>query len=91
MGTKRMAGIVVLILGIAMIIYAVHSMNRIAEAKGTANAITSPFSGNPVGKIVHEAAEQETSKYDTTVMVLLISGIVLTVAGCGIALLCPKK
>ena len=91
MNSKRIAGIVSLIVGVVLIFYSIHLMNRISGAKGEIHTLTSPFSGSSAGRMVGGAMEGKASQYDTTVRVLLISGIVLAVVGGGITLFCRKK
>jgi LPXTG-motif cell wall-anchored protein len=91
MSSKRITGIVVLIIGVVLIIFAVHSMNRISEAKGEIHSLTSPFSGNSVGKTIGGVMGNKAGQYDTTVMMLLIGGIILAVVGGGVVLFCRKK
>ncbi len=91
MRSKRKIGFVLMIIGIILIIYSVHSMNRISRAKGEVHGLTSPFSGSSAGRAAGGMMENEASKYDTTVMLLLISGIGLAVVGGGMALFYRKK
>lgn len=91
MRSKRITGVVVTVIGILLIIYSIHSMNRISEGKSEVRSLTSPFSGNAGGRIVGEALEGRASQYDSTVLFLLISGIVLTAAGAGLVILSRKR
>lgn len=91
MGTKRITGIVLLILGIVLIIFSIHSMQRISGAKGAINTMTSPFSGSSGGQMAGGMMEHEASKYDVTVKVLLYAGIGLTAIGGCMAIFCKKK
>lgn len=81
MKRKQIIGLLVLILGIVVIIYAVHSMNRIKAAKGEVSTASSMFGGSTAGKAAGGALMGEASKYDTTVMLLLVGGIVLVIVG----------
>lgn len=89
--SKRLAGIVVAIIGIVLIIYSVYSMNRISEGKAEVHSLTGPFSGSASGRVVGEALGNRASQYDSTVLFLLISGIVLTAAGAGVVFVFRKK
>ncbi len=95
MNTKRIIGIVILIIGIIAILYANYQKGRIAEAEGNVKKGTSLFSGNSVGGQVGQAVggamEGKISSYNTPVMLLMVGGIVLVVIGAGMALLCRKK
>lgn len=91
MSSKKITGIVVLIIGVVLIIFSVHSMNRIARAKGEIHTLTSPFSGSSGGRAAGEILGGKASQYDTTVTVLLIGGIALAVVGGGLILFGKKK
>jgi hypothetical protein len=90
MNYKRIVGIAMLIIGAAAIIYSIHSMNRISEAKSEVHSLTSPFSGSSAGRTVGGMMGSEASQYDTKVMLLLIGGIILAVGGGSLALFCQK-
>lgn len=91
MKRKRIIGIVLFIIGVVLIIYSIHSMNRISAAKGEVNAFKSAFSGNSTGKALGNVMEGKASQYDTIVMVMLIGGIVLAVVGGGVVFMSRKK
>lgn len=88
---RIITGIIILIVGLAAIIYAVQCMNRIKSAKGTVNKMEGYMSKNPAGKMAGHMAEGQTSKYDSEVMWLLIGGIVLAVIGGGTLICCKRK
>jgi hypothetical protein len=88
---KKITGIVLLIIGIIVIIYAINAMHRIANAKGTVNTLSSPISGNPVGDTAGNIMKGEVSQYDTPVMWLLIGGIVIGVVGAAMTFCCCRK
>lgn len=88
---KYITGIVIAIIGVFLIVYSIHSMNRISEGKSQVHSLTSPFSGSSAGRMVGGALESRASQYDSTVLFLLISGIILTVAGTGAAIIFRKK
>jgi hypothetical protein len=83
MNVKKVVSIVVAVLGIVMVVYAIHSMRRISDAKGTVSSINSSIGGSSAGRMVGQKLSSEASQYDTKVRVLLIAGLVFTVAGCG--------
>jgi hypothetical protein len=95
MNTKRIIGIIILIIGVIVIIYANHLKGRLAEAQGNIQKGTSLFSGNSVsgqvGKAVGGALEGKVSSYNTPVMLLMIGGIVIAIIGAGMVLFCRKK
>jgi hypothetical protein len=93
--TKRITGIVILIIGIIVILYANHLKGRIADAEGNIQKGTSFFSGHSagsqVGQAVGGAMEGKVASYSTPVMLLMIGGIVIAIIGAGMALFCKKK
>jgi predicted MFS family arabinose efflux permease len=95
MSTKRIIGIVVIIVGIIAICYANYQRHRIAEAQGNIKKGTGLFSGsstgNQVGQAVGGVMEGKVSSYNTPVMLLMIGGIVLVVVGAGMVFFCCKK
>ncbi len=95
MNTKRIIGIVILIIGIIAILYANYQRKRIAEAHGNIEKGTSMFSGSSVGsgvgKAVGGAMDSKVSSYNAPVMMLMIGGIVLVVIGAGMAFFCRCK
>lgn len=81
MKNKRKIGFIALVIGVGLIGYAVHSMQRIANAKGVVNALSAPFSDNPIGRVAGKEMERKASQYDLPVMILLIGGIAFTTVG----------
>jgi len=90
MNYKRIIGIIVLIIGIGLIGYALHSMKEISDAKSDITTYTGPFSKNPIGKAVEDTLMEKASQYDVEVKWLLIGGITLVVVG-GIAIIFGRK
>jgi hypothetical protein len=80
---KRMAAFVVLILGIALFVFALYEKGRVNSAKGNISSGTGMFSGNAVGNMVGEVLQGEASKYDTTLNLMEIGGIILILVGGG--------
>jgi hypothetical protein len=91
MSTKRIAGIVILIAGIAMFLFALNAKHRIAAAKGEAGQMTSYLPDNTAGNFVGNTIRGETTKYDSIVQLLYIGGIVLIVIGGAITIFTRKK
>jgi hypothetical protein len=81
MDYKRIVGLVGCVVGIALIIYVVHSRNVISEAKTEAENMSNQMSGNYVGRRIGNEMEMSASLYDTQVKVGLISGIAFVVIG----------
>ena len=80
----------ILATGIFLICYAIHSLNKIAQAKGFESDVDeffhhNPSTWNPLIEFFGGKAQEELSKYDVPVLIMLVSGIVLTVIG-GVAI-----
>ena len=91
MSYKRIIGAVVSLIGIAMIIYAIHSLNVISNAKTNVKNMSHQMSGNYVGKRLGSDMESEANKYDTEVKTGLCIGIAFVVIGCGLIFFGKKK
>jgi hypothetical protein len=91
MSIRRIIGMVACLVGIALIIYAVHSMNVISEAKSEVKNMTNHMSGNYVGRRISGDMQSHASQYDTEVKTGLYAGIVLVVIGGGLIYFCRKK
>ena len=95
MSTKRLVGIIILIVGVIAIIYANYEKGRIAKAHGNIEKGTSLFSGHSAGSQAGQAVggmlEGKVDSYNTPVMLLMIGGIVLVIVGGSMALFCCKK
>ncbi len=86
MNWKRLIGILSLVLGIYLISYSIHAMHEINEAKGFKNDLDqffnhNPSVWNPLIEFFGGKAQEEISQYDTPVLIMLISGIVLSIGG----------
>jgi hypothetical protein len=92
---KRIIGIIILIIGVIVILFANYEKGRIAKAEGNIKKGTSLFSGHSAGseagRSVGGAMENKVASYSTPVMILKIGGIVLVVIGVCMALFCRKK
>ncbi len=91
MNTKRIIGIVILVLGLFLIAFSAYAKMRIEEAKKVVHETTSPFSSNPIGKMLGGAVEQKAAQYDRMVIVSLVGGILLSLAGGGMLYFFRKK
>lgn len=83
MKKKRITAFVVLILGIALFVFSLYEKGRVSEAKGNISSGTGMFSGNAVGNMVGGVLQGEASKYDTTLNLMEIGGIILILVGGG--------
>jgi hypothetical protein len=88
---KRITGFIACLVGIALIIYAVHSMNVISRAKATVKNMSNQISGNYVGKRLSNDIQIRASEYDMQVNIGLYTGIVLVVIGGGLIFFCKKN
>jgi uncharacterized protein YjeT (DUF2065 family) len=91
MNSKRITGMVACLVGIVLIIYAVHSMSVISEAKSEVKNMSNQMSGNYVGRRISDDLQSHASQYDTEVKIGLYSGIALVVIGAGLIFFCKKK
>jgi LPXTG-motif cell wall-anchored protein len=91
MGCKRIVGIVACLLGIALIIYAIHSMGIISDAKSEVQNMSNQMSGNYVGRRLGNEMESSASQYDTQVKGGLYTGIALAVIGGALIFFGKKK
>ncbi len=96
MSRKRIISLIATAVGIYLIIYSIHSMNEISDAKGFASDLENFFTHNPsvwdpLVEFFGGKAQEEVSKYDVPVMIMLISGIVLTIGGVVTTILWWKK
>lgn len=86
MKRKRVISLIAILLGVCLIGYAVHSWNKIQNAKGIEQDMNNFFTHNPsvwdpLIKFFGGKAQQEVSKYDLPVLIMFISGSVLTMGG----------
>ncbi len=91
MSYKRIIGIVACLGGITLIIFAVHSMRVISNAKNEVANISNQMSGNYVGRRISNNMEYGASEYDTQVNICLYSGIALALIGSGLIFFCRKR
>jgi hypothetical protein len=96
MNRKQFGGILIFALGLSAIFFAIHAMHRINVAKGaiqkTEHFFTqNPGTWNPIIEFFGGEAQSEASKYDTTVKIFLVSGIILSISGVLIIVACRKR
>ncbi len=90
MGYKRIVGFMSSLAGIALIIYAVHSMSVISHAKSQVKNMSNQMSGNYVGKMITTDMQARAGAYDTQVQVGLYTGVALVIVGAGLIFLSRK-
>jgi len=81
MNKKQLISIALSLAGIALIIYAMHAMGEVSEAKGFIEDVKSFFRNDIYVDLLGGEAEKQASKYDAKILGLLITGILLTLAG----------
>jgi hypothetical protein len=69
------------IIGVGLIFYAQHSMEKIDEAKTFFDKVGDFFRDDVYVTIFGGVARSEASKYDSTVLGLYYSGIILVIIG----------
>ena len=90
MGYKQIVGFVAALAGIALIIYAIHSMSVISQAKDQVKNMSNRMSGNYVGKMISHDMQARASAYDTKVQIGLYSGVAIVLIGAGLIFLGRK-
>ena len=88
---KKVAGVVVLLAGVLLFVFAKYEMYRVGDAKASFGRGTSMFSGNAVGNSVGGYVEGRLSQYDTPLKLCEIGGLILIVLGAGILYFSRKK
>ncbi len=89
--SKRIFGLILFVVGVAAIIFANHSMNRIARAKGTIDDASQFLPDDPFSKTAETMVRAKASEHDATVTWILIGGIVFVIVGGGMLFLCRKN
>ncbi|MBS0605212.1 MAG: hypothetical protein JSS60_09300 [Verrucomicrobia bacterium] len=91
MKAKKIAGIVLIIIGIVVFLLAMYAKSRVAEAKQNVQKTSGMFSENPVNKQIGGALEKQISHYDAPIMWTMIGGIVVFVIGVGTLVMCKRR
>lgn len=84
MHPKKITGVVAIIIGVIVLIFALYVRGRVAEAKGQVSKGSSFLPDNAVDRGITGALEGKLSAYDIPIMIGLVGGIVLIVVGAGI-------
>lgn len=91
MNTKRISGLVIFLIGLALVIFGLYAKGRQASARSDAGFVTNnPFGKNQVTETVGGIVEGKISQYNQPIFWCLVGGIVLIVVGGGI-LICSRK
>lgn len=88
---KKIIGLVALLAGVVLFIFAKYEQHRVGSSKAMFGRGTSMFSGSAAGDAVGGYMQGELSKYDTTLMICEIGGIILIVLGAGVLYFARKK
>ncbi|MFI5334429.1 MAG: hypothetical protein ACHQT8_04600 [Chlamydiales bacterium] len=91
MRKKQITGLLVLLLGVAGLLYAINGMKQISNAKEAVGMINSTFSHDAVGSAAGNVLKGQASKYDTKVMLLFVGSIIFIAAGAGLFMIARKK
>ncbi len=94
MNRRQIMGCLSVVLGVVLIILAVHSMNEFARTKGLSSDVKHFFTNNPLWnpllKLFGGKPQIKVPDHDTKALITQVIGIVLFVAGCIMALV-PRK
>ena len=88
---KKLTGIILLIAGVVLFLFANYEQGRVSRTKGMINTGSSMVSGNAAGRMAGEMMQGEASQYDTPLKLLKIGGIVLVILGAGVLFFGRKK
>ncbi len=91
MKKKKIVGLILLVIGVIVLIYALYARNRVDEIKGEVNRGTSMFGNNPVNRGISSAMDAKLGSYNAPILIGTIGGIALIVIGGGMILLNRKK
>jgi len=88
---KQMIGILCIVVGIAALIYAIHSANRVSSAREDVDKFTGFFSKNPVTEFGKKSIGEKLDEYDAQIRILFIGGLVFILGGAGTVFYFRKK
>jgi uncharacterized membrane protein HdeD (DUF308 family) len=95
MNVKKAIGLLILIVGIILVIFAVYNKARVAAAKekiATGKQMSeSFFPKNPASEVVGGKMQAMASQYDEPLKWILIGGVVLIVIGGGMLIFGRKR
>ena len=92
MHKKRITGLVIFIIGIALIVFSLIVKSRMNAAEGSIGHIThSPFGENKATNMVGGVLEGKVGEYQPLFIWSLVGGIVLAVIGGGMLICCRSK
>ncbi len=88
---KQIAGLVAIVLGIALLIFAIYQKNRVSGARGDINNISKFFSKNPITEYGEGAVHKKLDEYDTQIMWCFVGSAILIIGGIGATFYYRKK
>lgn len=91
MSSKRIGGLVAIVIGVAIILLALYAKNRVRDVKANINKGSGLFSDNPVDRGISEALKKKVGEYDAPILWSFIGGFVLVIAGTTVMICCRKK
>ena len=91
MNPKRIGGLAAIIIGVVLILFGLHAKNRVLEIRASINKTSGFFSDNPVNKEIDKALEHKIGEYDGPILMSLVGGGILIIAGIAIMVFCNKK
>lgn len=92
MHKKRITGLVIFIIGIALIVFSLIVKSRMNAAEGNIGHIThSPFGENKGTNMVGGVLEGKVAEYQPLFIWSLVGGIVLAVIGGGMLICCRSQ
>jgi uncharacterized membrane protein YiaA len=81
MKRKKIVGLVILVIGVVLFIFALSAKHKIANAKAGAGAVTGLLPKNAFGSYASGEIKEATGQYDTLVQVIFLGGIGLMIIG----------
>ena len=91
MNVKCISGIIALIIGAVLIIFAIQSMARIGTAKKDVAGAREMLPDNAMGNMVGSRLSAKAGSYDVEVRWVLIGGIAFAVLGGALIFMSKKK
>lgn len=89
--TKKIVGIVVIIIGLIIFLLGLYAKSRVNEARSNVQKSSGMFGDNPVNKQINNAIESKIGSYDSPVFWTIIGGVIIMVIGAGTVYSCRKR
>ena len=91
MNGKQLIGLVILLGGIALILYGYYGKEQIQGARGDIERQTRIIPESPVKDIVKGELHSKVDRYQGPVKLLFTGGIILVIAGCAVMFFTRSK